>query len=109
MATTLRADLALDALEQALWARKNPKPGGQLVHHSKRRSPNFLSIRYTEPLIETGISPSVGSAGDSYDTALAESVIGLYKTELIRNRGPWQDTESPGQGWLPAPVQARRF
>ena len=95
VATTLRADLALDALEQALWAR-NPKPGTdpnrRLVHHSDAGT-QYLSIRYTDRLIETGISPSVGSVGDSYDNALAESVIGLYKTELIRNRGPWRDLD----------------
>ena len=56
-------------------------------------SGQYLSIRYTNRLIETGISPSVGSVGDSYDNALAESVIGLYKTELIRNRGPWRDLD----------------
>ena len=95
VATTLRADLALDALEQALWAR-NPKPGTdpnrRLVHHSDAGT-QYLSIRYTDRLIETGISPSVGSVGDSYDNALAESVIGLYKTELIRNRGPWRNLD----------------
>lgn len=89
--TTLRADLALDALEQALWAR-DPKPGGQLVHHSDAGA-QYLSIRYTDRLVETGISPSVGSVGDSYDNALAESVIGLYKTELIRNKGPWRNLD----------------
>ena len=91
VATTLRSDLALDALEQALWAR-DPKPGERLVHHSDAGS-QYLSIRYTDRLAETGISPSVGTVGDSYDNALAESVIGLYKTELIRNRGPWRDLD----------------
>ena len=95
VATTLRADLALDALEQALWAR-NPKPGTdpnrRLVHHSDAGT-QYLSIRYTDRLVETGISPSVGSVGDSYDNALAESVIGLYKTELIHNKGPWRDLD----------------
>ena len=91
VATTLRADLALDALEQALWAR-DPKPGGRLVHHSDAGA-QYLSIRYTDRLTETGISPSVGSVGDSYDNALAESVIGLYKTELIRNKGPWRNLD----------------
>ena len=90
-ATTLRADLPLDALEQALWAR-DPKPGERLVHHSDHGS-QYLSIRYTDRLVETGIEPSVGTVGDSYDNALAESVIGLYKTELIRNRGPWRDLD----------------
>ena len=95
VATTLRTDLALDALEQALWAR-NPKPGSdpdrQLVHHSDAGG-QYLSIRYTDRLVETGISPSVGSVGDSYDNALAESVIGLYKTELIHNKGPWRNLD----------------
>jgi len=86
---SLRTDLALDALEQALWAR--PASGG-LVHHSDR-GVQYLSIRYTERLAEAGIEPSVGSVGDSYDNALAESVIGLYKTEVIRRRGPWKNLE----------------
>lgn len=90
VATTLAADLALDALEQALWAR-NPKPE-RLVHHSDAGT-QYLSIRYTDRLVETGISPSVGSVGDSYDNALAESVIGLYKTELIRHKGPWRNLD----------------
>lgn len=87
---SLRTDLALDALEQALWAR--PDTDG-LVHHSDRGS-QYLSIRYTERLAEAGIEPSVGSVGDSYDNALAESVIGLYKTEVIRRRGPWRNLEA---------------
>jgi len=86
---SLRTDLALDALEQALWAR--PTSDG-LVHHSDR-GVQYLSIRYTERLAEAGIEPSVGSVGDSYDNALAESVIGLYKTEVIRRRGPWRNLE----------------
>lgn len=86
---SLRSDLALDALEQALWAR----PGVEgLVHHSDR-GVQYLSIRYTERLAEAGIEPSVGSVGDSYDNALAESVIGLFKTEVIRQRGPWRGLE----------------
>jgi putative transposase len=87
---SLRTDLALDALEQALWARPNTQ---QLVHHSDR-GVQYLSIRYTERLAEVGIEPSVGSVGDSYDNALAESVIGLYKTEVIRRRGPWKNLEA---------------
>ena len=87
---SLRTDLALDALEQALWAR--PASGG-LVHHSDH-GVQYLSIRYTERLAEAGIEPSVGSVGDSYDNALAESVIGLYKTEVIRRRGPWKNLEA---------------
>ena len=92
VATTLRADLALDALEQALWAR-NPKPGTDpLVHHSDAGT-QLLSVRYTNRLAESQIVASVGSKGDSYDNALAETTIGLYKTELIRNRGPWRDLD----------------
>lgn len=87
---SLRTDLALDALDQALWAR--PASGG-LVHHSDR-GVQYLSIRYTERLAQAGIEPSVGSVGDSYDNALAESVIGLYKTEVIHRRGPWKHLEA---------------
>jgi transposase InsO family protein len=90
VATTLRTDLTLDALEQALHAR--PDRDG-LVHHSDRGT-QYLSIRYTERLAEAGIAPSVGSVGDSYDNALAESVIGLYKTEVIRRQGPWRHSEA---------------
>ena len=88
--SSLRSDLALDALEQALYAR--PFTDG-LVHHSDR-GVQYLSIRYTERLRKAGIEPSVGSVGDSYDNALAESVIGLFKTEVIRRRGPWHDLEA---------------
>ena len=87
---SLRTDLALDALEQALYARP---ARDQLVHHSDRGS-QYLSIRYTDRLADAGINPSVGSVGDSYDNALAESVIGLYKTEVIRRRGPWRNLET---------------
>jgi len=87
---SLRTDLALDALEQALWARPDTH---SLVHHSDR-GVQYLSIRYTERLAEAGIEPSVGSVGDSYDNALAESVIGLYKTEVIHRRGPWKHLEA---------------
>lgn len=90
---SLRSDLALDALEQAIWARSQ---AGQklekLVHHSDR-GVQYLSIRYTERLAETAAVNSVGSKGDSYDNALAETMIGLYKTELIRHRGPWRGLE----------------
>jgi putative transposase len=78
----------LDALEQALYDRR-PFPRGGLVHHSDRGS-QYVSIRYTERLADAGIEPSVGSVGDSYDNALAETVIGLFKTEVIRRRGPWR-------------------
>jgi transposase InsO family protein len=87
--SSLRSDLALDALEQALYDRETD---GRLVHHSDRGT-QYLSIRYTERLAEAGIEPSVGSRGDSYDNALAESVIGLFKTEVIRRRGPWRHLE----------------
>jgi putative transposase len=85
---SLRTDLALDALEQAIWARRGAGLD-ELVHHSDR-GVQYLAIRYTERLADAGIEPSVGSVGDSYDNALAESVIGLYKTELVRNLGPWE-------------------
>lgn len=87
---SLRTDLALDALEQALWARPDT---ADLVHHSDR-GVQYLSIRYTERLAEAGIEPSVGSRGDSYDNAMAESVIGLFKTEVIRKQGPWRNLEA---------------
>jgi transposase InsO family protein len=90
VSNSLRTDLALDALEQAIWDRATGD--GRLVHHSDRGG-QYLSIRYTERLAETGIEPSVGSRGDSYDNALAESVIGLYKTEVIRHAGPWRGLE----------------
>ena len=89
--TSLRSDLALDALEMAIWARKEFGLGG-LVHHSDR-GVQYLSIRYTERLGEAGAVCSVGSRGDSYDNALAETMIGLFKTELIRNRGPWKNLD----------------
>ncbi len=99
VSASLRTDLALDALEQALWAR--PRSEG-LVHHSDR-GVQYPSIRYTERLSEAGIEPSVGSIGDSYDNALAESVIGLFKTEVIRQGGPWrglEDVEFATLEWL---------
>jgi len=89
VSSSLATDLVLDALEQALYARR---PTEELVHHSDR-GVQYLSLRYTERLDEAGIAPSVGSVGDSYDNALAESVIGLYKTEVIRRRGPWRNLE----------------
>jgi transposase InsO family protein len=89
VSNSLRTDLALDALEQALHARELDGP---LVHHSDRGC-QYLSIRYTERLDEVGIEPSVGSVGDSYDNALAESIIGLYKTEVINHLGPWRGRE----------------
>jgi transposase InsO family protein len=86
------ASFVLDALEQAIHAR-GPAKGGGLIHHSDRGS-QYLSIRYTERLGEAGIAPSVGSVGDSYDNALAETVIGLFKTKVIRRRGPWRSLEA---------------
>jgi transposase InsO family protein len=82
----------LDALEQALYERR-PFHGKGLVHHSDRGS-QYVSIRYTERLAAAGIEPSVGSVGDSYDNALAETVIGLFKTEVIRRRGPWRNVDA---------------
>jgi putative transposase len=86
LAGHLRADLALDALEMAIWRRDRRLDG--LVHHSDRGG-QYLAIRYTDRLADAGAVCSVGSRGDSYDNALAETTIGLYKTELIRQRGPW--------------------
>ncbi len=89
VSSSLRTDIALDALEQALYDRSINAKSSDLVHHSDR-GVQYVSIRYTERLSEAGIEPSVGSVGDSYDNALAETIIGLYKTELIRQRGPWR-------------------
>jgi len=86
---SLQTDLVLDALEQALWARREIKG---LIHHSDRGC-QYLSIRYTERLVEANIEASVGSVGDSYDNALAETINGLYKTEVIRHRGPWRNID----------------
>ena len=98
---SLRSDLALDALEQAI-AERLGEAGERLVHHSDR-GVQYLSIRYTERLAYAGIEPSVGSRGDSYDNALAETLIGLYKTELIESRGPWtrlEDVELATLEWV---------
>lgn len=89
-AGSMKTDLVLDALEQALHERTD-KDG--LVHHSDR-GVQYLSIRYTERLGESGIQASVGTTGDSYDNAMAESIIGLFKTEVIRRRGPWRNLET---------------
>ena len=89
---TAHAGFVLDALEQALHDRKPIHRGG-LVHHSDRGS-QYLSIKYTERLAEAGIEPSVGSVGDSYDNALAETINGLYKAEVIHRRGPWRSFEA---------------
>ncbi|MCI0356693.1 MAG: IS3 family transposase, partial [Acidobacteria bacterium] len=90
IANHMRTDLALDALEMALWQRKVHK--GQTIHHSDHGS-QYLSIRYTTTLSDAGLNCSAGSIGDSYDNALAETVIGLYKAELVRRHGPWRTIE----------------
>jgi putative transposase len=87
-----RTEFVLDALEQALYERRPIRPGG-LVHHSDRGG-QYLSIRYTERLVEAGIEPSVGSVGDSYDNALAETIHGLFKAEVIHRRGPWRNAQA---------------
>jgi putative transposase len=92
VSSTMRTDFVLDALEQALYDRQ-PERDGSLVCHSDRGS-QYVSIRYTERLAEAGIEPSVGSKGDSYDNALAETINGLYKAELIHRRAPWKTRES---------------
>jgi putative transposase len=93
-ATTMRTSLVLDALEQALWARRRDGRGSLagLVHHTDAGS-QYTSIAFTERLAAAGAQPSVGTVGDAYDNALAETVIGLYKTELIKPRGPWRTCE----------------
>lgn len=89
---TAHASFVLDALEQAIHDRR-PIRGGGLVHHSDRGS-QYLSIKYTERLAEAGVEPSVGSVGDSYDNALAETINGLFKAEVIHRRGPWRNFEA---------------
>ncbi len=90
VSSSLRTDLALDALEQALHAREGTRG---LVHHSDRGT-QYVAFRYTDRLAEAGVERSVGSVGDSYDNALAESINGLYKTEVIRRLGPWRNLEA---------------
>jgi len=92
VSNSMRTDFVLDALEQALYERQ-PQLTDQLIHHSDR-GVQYVSIRYTERLAEAGIEPSVGSRGDSYDNALAETINGLYKAELIHRRAPWKSRES---------------
>ena len=95
----MQTDLILDALEQALWFRGKPKG---VIHHSDRGS-QYLSIRYTERLAEAGFNASVGSVGDSYDNALAETINGLYKAEVIHKDGPWKgldDVERATLTWV---------
>ena len=99
VSASLRTELVLDALEQALWSRHDT---GGLIHHSDRGS-QYLSIRYTDRLAAAGIEASMGSVGDSYDNALAETIIGLYKTEVVRTRGPWKtldDVEYATLEWV---------
>ena len=89
---SMSTDFVLDALEQALYARQ-PGAHEALIHHSDRGS-QYVSIRYSERLADAGIEPSVGSKGDSYDNALAETINGLYKAEMIHRRAPWKTKES---------------
>jgi transposase InsO family protein len=112
---TAHAGFVLDALEQAVHDRR-PVKGAGLVHHSDRGS-QYLSIRYTERLGEAGIEPSVGSVGDSYDNALAETINGLFKAEVIHRRGPWRSFEAVEYATLewvdwfnnPSPVLLNRW
>jgi len=92
VSSSLATDFVLDALEQAIYERCGPMTDG-LVHHSDRGT-QYLSMRYTHRLADASIAPSVGSRGDSYDNALAESIIGLFKTEVIRRTGPWRHLEA---------------
>jgi len=92
VSASLRTDFVLDALEQALYDRQG-NDRMDLVHHSDRGT-QYLSMRYTDRLADAGIALSVGSRGDAYDNALAESVIGLFKTEVIRRRGPWRHLDA---------------
>ena len=92
VSTSLHTDFVLDALEQAIYDRCGESADG-LVHHSDR-GVQYVSMRYTDRLADAGIAPSIGSRGDAYNNALAESVIGLFKTEVIRKRGPWRHLEA---------------
>ena len=92
VSSSMRTDFVLDALEQAIYARGGTMPAG-LVHHSDQGT-QYLSMRYTDRLADAGIAPSVGSRGDAYDNALAESVIGLFKTEVIQRLGPWRHLDN---------------
>jgi transposase InsO family protein len=92
VSASMRTDFVLDALEQAVYGRAGAGLDG-LVHHSDRGT-QYLSMRYTHRLLDAGIAPSVGSTGDAYDNALAESVNGLFKTEVIHRRGPWRSLEA---------------
>ena len=92
MSRTAHASFVLDALEQALHQRRPVRDDG-LVRHSDRGS-RYLALRYTDRLAEAGVQPSVGSVGDSYDIALAETINGLFKAEVINRRGPWRNMEA---------------
>ena len=92
VSTSMTTSFVLDALNQAI-SQRCPAEGGGLIHHSDRGS-QYLSIRYTERLVDAGIDTSVGTVGDSYDNALAESIIGLYKTEVIKRLGPWRNVDA---------------
>ena len=92
VSSSMRTGFVLDALEQALYARQ-PERDSSLIHHSDRAS-QYVSIRYSERFAEAGVGPSVGSKGDSYDNALAETINGLYKAELIHRRAPWKTKEA---------------
>ncbi len=92
VSASLATNFVLDALEQAIYDRCGAAATG-LIHHSDRGT-QYLSMRYTDRLADAGIAPSVGSCGDSYDNALAESIIGLFKTEVIRRNGPWRHLEA---------------
>jgi putative transposase len=92
VSASLASDFVLDALEQAIYDRRSDGIDA-LVHHSDRGT-QYLSMRYTDRLADAGIEPSVGSRGDSYDNALAESIIGLFKTEVIQRKGPWRHLEA---------------
>ncbi|KZW99701.1 transposase, partial [Pseudoalteromonas luteoviolacea] len=96
VSTTMHTELILDALEQAIWHRGDTRG---LIHHSIRGS-QYLSIKYTERLMESGITASVGSVGDSYDNAMAETINGLFKTEIIRRNGPWKNVDAVEYGTL---------
>ena len=92
VSSSMQTDLVLDALEQALYARQ-PESDSSSIHHSDRGS-QYVSIRYSERLVEAGVEPSVGSKSDGYDNALAETINGLYKVELIHRRAQWKTKEA---------------
>ena len=106
---SLKTDLALHALEQAIWDRQRNGDNLDGLVHQSDRGVQYLSVRYTERLADNGVVASVGSRGDSFDNALAESIIGLYKTELVRNQGPWKgldDLELATLEWVGRLVQS---